>query len=352
MKKWKVGVVGCGSIAGYAHFPSYERMKDQIEVVAVADIVPEKAKAAAEKWGIPHWYASVEELLAGEPEVDVIDVCTWTAAHAPVTIAAAKAGKHVLCEKPLAANLEQGLAMEAAVRDAGVTFMLAVCTRYGNEQQKFIEMRDAGVFGDIYYAKTAYMRRRGVPGGWFTNKEIAGGGPVLDIGVHAIDRTWYLMGRPKPVSVSAETSYRIGRYNSETSFAWTGEVADRPEGQVFNVEDSASIFFRFEGGKTMFAEVAWTSNGPSTAGTQLYGTKAGCSFDPLTVFGENAEGKLTDEVVEVPGNDYYEDEIRHFFSCLEAGKEPISPMADALVIQKMLDAIYRSAEAHAEVTID
>ena len=165
MKKWKVAVIGCGSIAGYAHFPSYAKMKDHAEVVACADIVPEKAKAAAEKWGIPHWYASVEELLANEPEVDYVDVCTWTAAHAPVTIAAAKAGKHVLCEKPLAANLEQGLAMAEAIREAGVTFMLAVCTRYGSEQQKFIELRDAGTFGDIYLAKTAYVRRRGVPGG-------------------------------------------------------------------------------------------------------------------------------------------------------------------------------------------
>ena len=174
MKKWKVGVVGCGSIAGYAHFPSYQKMKDLVEVVACADIVPEKAKAAAEKYGIPHWYDSVEALLAGEPDVDYIDCCTWTAAHAPVTIAAAKAGKHVLCEKPLAANLEQGLAMDKAIREAGVTFMLAVCTRYGSEQQKFIELRDEGVFGDIYFAKTAYVRRRGVPGGWFTNKAIAG----------------------------------------------------------------------------------------------------------------------------------------------------------------------------------
>ena len=350
MKKWKVGLVGCGSIAGYAHFPSYERMKDIAEVVAVADIVPERAKEAAEKYGIPHWYASVEELLANEPEVEYIDICTWTAAHAPVAIAAAKAGKHILCEKPLAANLEQGLEMAQAVKEAGVQFMLAVCTRYGSEQMKFIEMRDAGVFGDIYYAKTAYMRRRGVPGSWFTNKAIAGGGPVLYIGVHAIDRRWYLMGRPKPVSVSAETSYRIGRYSSEASFTW--EAAEREDSEVFDVEDSASIFFRFEGGKSMFAEVSWTSNGPGHAGTQLYGTKAGCTFEPLTVYGEDEAGKLTDTKIEVPGNDYYEDEIRHFIDCLNTGKTPISPMEDALVIQKMLDGIYRSAEAHEEVRID
>ena len=352
MKKWKVAVIGCGSIAGYAHFPSYAKMKDHAEVVACADIVPEKAKAAAEKWGIPHWYTSVEELLANEPEVEYVDVCTWTAAHAPVTIAAAKAGKHVLCEKPLAANLEQGLAMAEAIREAGVTFMLAVCTRYGNEQQKFIELRDAGTFGDIYLAKTAYVRRRGVPGGWFTNKAIAGSGPVLDIGVHAIDRTWYLMGKPNPISVSAEVSYLIGKNNSEASFTWGEGLADRPGPEIFDVEDSAAVFFRFEGGKAMIAEASWTINGREESYSKLYGTKAGATFDPLTIHGVDENGKLADIKVEVPGNDFYEDEIRHFVDCLNTGKTPISPMEDALVIQKMLDGIYRSAEAHKEVEIN
>ena len=351
MKKLKVGVVGCGSIAGYGHFPEYQKMKDIVEVVACADIVPEKAKAAAEKFGIPHWYDSVEALLAGEPDVDYIDVCTWTAAHAPVTIAAAKAGKHVLCEKPLAANLEQGLEMDKAIREAGITFMLAVCTRYGTQQQKFIEMRDEGAFGEIYFAKTAYVRRRGVPGGWFTNKAIAGGGPVLDIGVHAIDRTWYLMGKPTPVTVSAEVSYRIGKNNSEASFTWGEGLAERPEAQIFDVEDSASVFFRFEGGKSMIAEASWTINGAEEFYSKIYGTKAGCSFDPLTVYGNDENGKLTDTVVEVPGNDFYEEEIRHFIDCLNTGKKPISPIEDALIVQRMLDGIYRSAEAHREVEI-
>ena len=109
--KLRVGIVGAGNIATSAHLPSYMELKDIVEVVAIADIVPERAQAAAEKFGIPHYFASVEELLANV-DVDYIDICTWTAAHAPVCIAAAKAGKHILCEKPLAANLEQGLAME------------------------------------------------------------------------------------------------------------------------------------------------------------------------------------------------------------------------------------------------
>ncbi|MBR5444986.1 MAG: Gfo/Idh/MocA family oxidoreductase, partial [Clostridia bacterium] len=207
--KLRVGIIGAGNIATSAHLPAYQKLTDLVEVVAIADIVPERAQAAAEKYGIPHYFASVEELMANV-DVDYIDICTWTAAHAPVCIAAAKAGKNILCEKPLAATLEQGLAMEKAVKEAGVQFMLAVVTRYGAQQFKFRELYEQGVFGEIYAAKCQYVRRRGTPGGWFTDKELAGGGPVLDIGVHAIDRTWYLMDRPKPISCSAETSYRIG----------------------------------------------------------------------------------------------------------------------------------------------
>jgi predicted dehydrogenase len=265
-----------------------------------------------------------------------------------VCIAAAKAGKHILCEKPLAASLEQGLEMEKAVKEAGVQFMLAVVTRYMAEAMKCRELYEEGVFGEIYTAKCRYVRRRGTPSGWFTDKELAGGGPVLDIGVHAIDRTWYLMGRPTPITCSAETSYRIGDFQTKGINRW------RPFGEgfgVFDTEDSAMVFFRFEGGKTMTAEIAWAINGQEANDVTLFGSKAGCSFDPLTVYGENEEGYLADVKPEVTPNNMFVEELRHFVDCLNTGKTPVSPMEDALTVQKMLDAIYRSAEAHAEVTI-
>ena len=347
-KKLRVGIVGAGNICTSAHLPAYQKLTDIVEVVAIADIVPERAKDAAEKWGIPHYFASVEELLENI-DVDYIDICTYTAEHAPVCIAAAKAGKDILCEKPLAATLEQGLAMEKAVKEAGVNFMLAVVTRYGAEQIRFRELYENGVFGEIYAAKTQYVRRRGTPGGWFTDKELAGGGPVLDIGVHAIDRTWYLMDRPAPVSVSAETSYRIGDFQTKGIHRWT--PFEQGKG-VFDTEDSATVFFRFEGGKTMMAEIAWAINGPEVATTQLFGSKAGCSFDPLTIYAEDEAGYLTDIQPKVARNDYFVEEIKHFIDCIHTGKTPISPMEDAVTIQKMLDGIYRSAAAHKEVEIN
>ena len=346
-KKLRIGIVGAGSIATTCHLPSYAELSDLVEIVAVADIVPERAKAAAERFGIPHYFASVEELLANV-EVDCVDVCTWTAAHAPVCIAAAKAGKHILCEKPLASTLEQGLEMEKAVREAGVQFMLGVVTRYMAEAMKCRELYEQGVFGEIYAAKCRYVRRRGTPGGWFTDKELAGGGPVLDIGVHSIDRTWYLMGRPTPLTVTAETSYRIGNFQTKGVNRWS------PFGQgkgVFDTEDSAMVFIRFEGGKSLMAEISWAINGQEANDVVLFGSKAGCTFDPLTIYGEDEEGYLSDIPVEVTPNNLFVEELNHFVKCVNTGKTPISSMEDALTIQRILDAIYRSAEAHAEVKI-
>ncbi len=156
------------------------------------------------------------------------------------------------------------------------------------------------------------------------------------------------MDRPKPISVSAETSYRIGDFKTKGISRW------QPFGKgngVFDTEDSATVFFRFEGGKTMMAEIAWAINGPESATTQLFGSKAGCTFDPLTIYTENEEGYLADLKPEVKGNNYFVEEIRHFIECVNEGKTPISPIDDAVTVQRMLDGIYRSAEAHAEVKI-
>ena len=201
---------------------------------------------------------------------------------------------------------------------------------------------------EIYAAKTQYVRRRGTPGGWFTDKSLAGGGPVLDIGVHAIDRTWYLMDRPKPLTVSAETSYRIGDFKTKGISRWTPLGGGNG---VFDTEDSATVLFRFEGGKTMMAEIAWAVNGPEVNGTQLFGSKAGCTFEPLTIYTEDEAGYLADIQPKTGKNNYFVEEIRHFIDCLNSGKTPLSPIEDAITVQRMLDGIYRSAAAHREVEI-
>ena len=190
MSKLKVSLVGTGSIS-HCHFPVYKG-RDDVELVAVADIDLAKAKAAAEKYEVPNAFASVEELLE-KVDVDMVDVCTWPAAHAPVSIAAANAGKHVICEKPTCHKMSDALALREAVIKNGVKFELAVPLRYQKKAVYLREMVDRGELGDVFYGRTAYVRQRGIPGGWFSCSKYSGGGPIIDIGVHRIDLVWYMM---------------------------------------------------------------------------------------------------------------------------------------------------------------
>ncbi len=347
---FKVGIVGAGNIAMSAHVPAYKKLTDRVKIVAVADINFERARSAAEKLGCEA-YASVEEMLE-KADIDYVDICTWNREHASVAIAAAKAKKAILCEKPMSDSLENSLAMEKAIRENNVPFMLAVVTRYGVDAQVAEQLRASGKFGDIYLAKAVYTRRRGTPIGWFTDKKRSGGGPVIDLGVHCIDRAWYLMGRPKPVSVSASCSYAIGDFKTKGVERW--RAFDEGDG-TFDTEDSATAYIRFENGAVMMADVAWAQNGEGQNYIQLYGSKAGVGFNPLTVYGENEEGYLSDEKVSIETNaktgDYFYNEIAHFLDCLESGKTPISPLDDALTMQRILDGIYRSAAEKKEVTL-
>lgn len=343
----RIGMVGAGNIGTNAHLPAYSHLTDKAKVVAIADINFERAKAAADKIGAQA-FGSVEEMLAG-CEIDAVDICVWNRGHMDVAIAAANAGKAILCEKPMSDSLEHSLAMAEAVKKAGVPFMMAMVTRYGAEAQAAHKMQEEGRFGDIYFAKTAYTRRRGTPIGWFTDKKRSGGGPVIDLGVHCIDRTWFLMGKPKPVSVSAATSYAIGNFQTKGIERWTAfDVGDG----TFDTEDSASAYIRFENGAAMFAEAAWAQNGIGESYVKLYGSKAGATFDPLTVYGENEEGYLSDDPVTVEPVDYFVAEIDHFIDCVENGKQPMSSLEDGVMLQRMLDGIYRSAALGKEVKID
>ena len=347
---FKVGIVGAGNIAMNAHLPAYRKLTDRVTIVAVADVNFDRAKAAAEKIGC-HAYASVEDMLANE-ELDYVDICTWNREHASVAIAAAKAKKAILCEKPMSSSLALTLEMEKVIRENNVPFMLAVVTRYGVDVQTAEKLRKEGKFGDIYMAKAIYTRRRGTPMGWFTDKKRSGGGPVIDLGVHCIDRAWYLMGRPRPVSVSAACSYAIGEFETKGIERWR---AFDPGDGTFDTEDSATAYIRFENGAVMLVEVAWAQNMDDKNYIELYGSKAGMTFNPFVVHGENEEGYLSDDEIPVVTDDktkdYFYNEIAHFLDCLENGNTPISSLDDAVTMQRILDGIYRSAAEKKEVTL-
>ena len=349
MEKLKIAVIGAGNIARNAHLPVYAE-RDDVEVVAICDWNLERAQEIADRFHIPHAYTTIEETLEKHPEIDAVDICVWNRSHMPVAVAAAKAGKHILCEKPMAWSVEHAEAMKKAVDEAGVIFMVAVMTRYSNESVILKEEIENGVLGDIYYAKTGYMRRRGTPIGWFTDTEKSGGGPVIDIGIHCIDRTWYLMGMPKPTRISASTSYAIGEFKTKGVNRYKALDSDVT---AFDTEDSAAAIIHFENGATLMAEVSWAINmeqeGPNEY-THIMGSKAGAKMFPVRIYGEE-NGYLCETNIPAAKNNAYAAEIDHFIDCVRTGKKPMSNQDDGLTMMKILCGIYDSAKAKKEIEI-
>ena len=351
MKELRVGLVGAGAIANSLHFPAYQKLaKEGITLAAICDIDIERAKKAAEKYGVEKYYDSVDKMLA-QTELDAVDVCTWNAAHVPVCMKAAKAGKHIICEKPAAMNVAELRELKAILDEKGLVYLLAIPGRFAFESLSIKKRIDAGEFGDIYYAKTSYMRRRGEPKGWFTDKEISGGGPILDIGVHAIDAAWFLMGEPKPTRVCATAYSDKVTSECDRSFVWTG--APSPNGVVRTCEDSGAGVIHFENGAQMFFETSWSLQLPDYREMMIAGTKSGALRATPPVIYSEKEGYLTDETMTIPKSDNGYWEIRHFAECVrENNRATRYDINQAIKMQSMLDAIYASSELGREVIID
>lgn len=345
MEKLKIGIVGAGNIACSSHLPAYAKCENA-EVVAIADLNRERAEEAAKKFGIPEVYGSVEEMLE-KADIQAVDICTWNNGHAPVAIAAAKARKHIMCEKPLTVSDECAEAVREAVEKSGVKFFLAVPGRFGVRNEYLHKQIEEGKFGEVYYAKTSYVRRRGTPSGWFTDRKTAGGGPVIDIGVHGIDAAWYLMGCPKPTRVSAFVSYHIGDYQTKGVGRWQGTPC--PDNQ-FDTEDMGAGVIHFENGSMLMFEASWAINGLPHTDTQIFGSKAGADLNTVTIYGER-DGYLSDDKVEVGDNDRFLAEITHFAECVLKDLPTRYPIEQAVTMQKMLDAIYASAEQGKEIVL-
>lgn len=343
----KIGVVGAGNIARYAHLPAYKQLTN-CKPVAICDIDFERAKSVAAEFGIEEVYSSVEEMLE-KSDIDAVDICTWNNAHKDVLVAAANKGKHVMCEKPLAMNLTDALEMEKAVKENDIVFFLAVPSRFGYANMYLRDMYDRGELGDVYYSKTTNIRRRGTPSGWFTDKKTSGGGPVIDIGIHRIDAAWYLMGTPKPTRVSANVYNNIGDYQTKGVGRWQGTPC--PDNK-FDCEDSGAGVIHFENGATMLFEASWAINAPEKSETLICGTKAGATVEPLVIYGERNQYLSTDAVTVNPANDKVKLEIEHFADCaLKGDKNTKYPIDQAVDMQRMLQAIYDSAECGKEIVL-
>lgn len=344
--KVRVGFIGVGNIAQNAIMPAYLKQPD-MEIVAVCDLNGERAEQVAKKHDVKHVYTDFNEMVKRD-DIDAISVCTWNNAHAAATIAALQAGKHVLCEKPPAMTVAEAEAMRDAAKESGKTLMYGLVQRYRTEVQVLKEMMAAGKFGDIYFGKTSILRRRGTPLGWFTDPAKSGGGPVIDIGVHLIDVTRYLMGSPNPVRVSANVFNKLGDYQTKGVSRWTAFDTDN---LVFGVEDMAGGVIHFDNGASMIFDVSWAANVKEIGfHSQVVGTKAGASVDPFEIYSED-EGYLTDIKPVVNRTNSFENEVRHFLDCIKTGATPVSNAEEGIAIQKILNGIYDSARLGKEVEV-
>lgn len=347
----RVGVIGTGMIARRAHLPAYQEAGATI--AAVADVVGARAEKAAKDFGAQRWHTDYRELLA-DPEIDAVSVCTPNHLHRQVTVDALRAGKHVLCEKPMAMNVGEAMEMKKTAEETGKMLMLGFQNRFRADVQRLKEFVDAGELGRIYYARTGFVRRRGTPFGWFTVKEESGGGPMIDLGVHVIDFTRYLMGNPRAVSVTAATFQKFGHYQMKDSQGWcSSDVTDGlRSGEEFDVEDLASAFIRFADGSVIVVEVSWAANTKQeNIFSFLYGEEAGARLTPLEIYGVK-RGGLVDTQVAVKEKKPHVELIRHFLHCVETGEPPINTAQQGLEIQQIIDAVYESARTGRSVDLE
>ncbi len=338
----RVGIVGVG--IGSVHAHGYSKLPN-VEIAALCDIDTGRAEALAGRYGVKSIYSDYEAMIA-EAKLDAVSVCTPNALHAPVAIAALNAGCHVLCEKPLSVNAEEGGKIVEAARKSSAKFMIGMNNRFRGDTQVLRKYIDDGALGSIYYARCGWIRRNGIPGfgSWFTRKQMSGGGPLIDIGVHALDVTLYLMGNPKPVSVFGATYAKFGPFGKGQG-QWGAPV----KGGAYDVEDLACAQVRFENGASLVLEASWAQH---CAGERLYsevyGDKGGATLEPLRIYSE-AHGSPVDISPSAPNISGHEAEIAHFIECIVEDKKPLATAEQALDVMKILDGIYRSAETGGSV---
>lgn len=353
MDKVKIALIGAGNIAN-THLDSYKNVSCA-EVYSICDIDEERLNETADKYGISRRYTDIDKMLAELPELDAADVCVWNCSHAECSIKALNAGLHVLCEKPMAYSTEQAVAMKEAADKNGKLLMIGFMMRFATQTEVALDFIKKDYIGEIYYAKAQYVRRHGAPGGWFTDKAKSGGGPVIDLGVHVIDLIRYIMGNPKPVSVYAATFSKLGkRDNLKNSVGWAPKGASSKD--ICDVEDFGSALIRYDNGAVTHLETSYSINGEDIAKRQVYGTKGGMDLTNGVKIYTECNDFLAD--IDVNTHSYrrnsnaFDDELAHFVDCIINGTECKAKAEDGIVIMKILDAIYRSAETGHEVVID
>ncbi len=345
MKKLRCGVIGLGM--GVGHVRGYNS-HPHAEVVAVADTNPDRLAFVADEHNVPGRYETAEAMLR-EEKLEVVSVATPNKFHKPLTLAALKAGCHVLCEKPMAMNTAEAKAMARAAKRAKKRLMINFSYRFNEQSWALKKQVDAGVLGEVYFGRTIWLRRRGMPrfGGWFGTKELSGGGPLIDLGVHRLDLALWLMGYPKPKYVLGTACNPIA-----------SEIARR-EKKHYDVEDFASGYIRFANGAALEIEASWAANisERELMETRLLGNKGGLvqrntdggyAFEAQIY--QEREGAQFDMKLQppVPGAC---SAMYHFIDSIVNKRPNIATAEEGVVVMELLDAIYKSAETGKPVEI-
>jgi predicted dehydrogenase len=347
--KVRIGVIGAGMI-GNEHLKNFGQLGD-VEVAGVADALPQAAERRAREHGVKVY--ETPQALIDDASIDAVVIGVPNRYHAPLAIEAMEHGKHVLLEKPMAVSERAAREILETQRRTGRVLMMAHQMRWSGVARAAKAKIDAGELGRIYNAKAGWFRRKGIPGwgSWFTRMDEAGGGPLIDIGVHMLDLTLHLMGNPKPVSVFGTTYAEFGpRREGIGNWGtpdWNG---------YYDVEDLATALIKLDNGATLSLEVSWAAHSaglPEQPFVHLMGTEGGIGIiGDRGTFVTHRDGQVVEE--ELNPAEGEADRLmlsRHFVECVREGKEPISPALSGYVNNRILSAIYESSRTGNEVKL-
>lgn len=347
--------MGAGSIARLGHIPGLQKVGG-VEVVALCDRAEDRAGALAREMGIPRVYANFTEMV-GKEDLDAVTLGVPNALHAPMAIEALEAGLHVFCEKPLAISTEEGGAMLAAAQRSGRTLAMNMQQRTRPEYAGVRRLFAEGSLGEVRYVNARWFRRSGIPGfgSWFTRRELAGGGVLMDIGVHMLDVALWMLGFPEVSAVRGE----VQSVHGPRGRGLGGWGAERHTAGVFDVEDFASLHLRLKNGGLVTIEVSWATFGQDEMRVQVLGSEAGVDIDgekyggkaPVRIFHENPAEDVPLKLPKRPPGTDWDHTTADFVSSIREGRAPLAPAREGLEMLRILQAGYTSAREGREVVL-
>ena len=339
----RIGIIG-GGWPGKAHAKGYHTAGG-FKLAAIADLIPARRKQMMDEFSIVREYADGRELI-DDKEIDAVSICLPNHLHAPMAIAALKAGKHVICEKPPGLSVKEAKQIELTATKAGKIILYGMQRRFGGNEQAAKQAIEKGYAGNVYHARASWTRTRGIPlgTGWYVDKSKSGGGAMIDLGLPMLDVAWHLLGQPAPVSVFAVAHRRFGNL--------------LPQDVTADVEDAAFAIIRFEGGQSLELAASWALNQPPSqngANCRIYGDRG--AIDVYTGSGAmmhngfSDKGDAKETPLKLPKTIGHPALMRHFRECILGSATPGIGGREGVTLMEMIEGIYRSAEAGKSVQI-